>query len=89
MKTKSRSNSKQWTFIQIKNPCPSSQSLGHLGKIEEHKVVKGNIMLVPRPSDMWILAKLNVRTCCAQFYRSKLNNKIRIVNKNFRFYFIQ
>jgi hypothetical protein len=55
-----------------------------LGKIEEHKVVKGKTMLVSRSSDMWILAKLNDKTCCAQFYKSKLNNKIKIVNKFLR-----
>lgn len=88
MKTKSGSNSKQWTFIQIKNPCLSSQTLDHLGKIEEHRVVRGKTVLVPRPSDMWILAKLNVRNCCAQFYKSKFNNKIKIVNNFFRIIFL-
>jgi hypothetical protein len=53
-------------------------ALGPLNQLENQKLEKENINYIPRISDLWIPLDFTIPRCCAQFYRPKINDRVKV-----------
>jgi hypothetical protein len=79
-KNKKRS---KWTVMDY-YPNKKMQVPSPLEKIEQQITSKELHSVTPRLGDIWIPVEIGVKACCVQFYKPKLNHRIRIGNKLLR-----
>lgn len=78
LKIKRQSNGWQQNLIQLNEQGFSSLALGLLNQLDNQKLKKENINFIPIINDLWIPLDLTILGCCAQFYRPKINDKVKI-----------
>lgn len=56
----------------------TSLALGPLNQLENQRLKKEKINYIQRINDLWIPLDLTILRCCAQFYRPKINDMVKV-----------
>jgi hypothetical protein len=78
LKTHLDPNWQQWSILQ------TSKAFAFLKQLEVQWVIREKIIVVPRVRNIWILVDTGIRNCCAQFYKPKLDNRIKARNNTLK-----
>jgi hypothetical protein len=75
-------------LLKLENASSSLPSPSLLEKIEQQKIFWELHISTPKLGDIWIHVEIGAKACCVQFYKLKLDHKIRIRNRHIRIVFL-
>jgi hypothetical protein len=62
---------------RFQKPSSSSQAFSPLKCFEIQCIIREKITTMLKVRDIWIPIDIAIRNCCSQFYKLKLNNRIK------------
>jgi hypothetical protein len=72
----------------VPHPNPTNQVLLHypmaLWTTLNNKIIRKLNSSIPKLGDIWVIVEMELESCCAQFYKPKIDNKIRIRHRLIR-----